>query len=94
MLASRGVHKEVSYGWWEAFRRRHPALCLRTASTISKARAVASDKEVFDRYFDLLEETVCENDLKDKPGQIFNLDETGMPLDPKPTKTIHVRGDI
>lgn len=64
-------------------RKRHPNLCLRTASSISKARTFASDREVFDRYFDLLEETVCENDLKDKPGQSFNLDETGMPLDPK-----------
>ena len=87
------MKKEVSYGWWESFRKRHPKLCLRTASVVSKSRAIASNREVVDRYFDLLEETLNENDLRDKPGQIFNLDETGMPLDPKPPKTVHVRGD-
>ena len=30
--------------------------------------------------------------MSDKPGQIFNIDETGMPLDPKPLRTIHKRG--
>ena len=30
----------------------------------------------------MLEDTLCENRLLDKPSQIFNVDETGMPLDP------------
>jgi len=36
------------------------------------------------QYYDLLECTLCDNDLMDMPSQIFNLDETGMPLDPSP----------
>ena len=93
ILASRGVHKTVTYGWWEAFRRRHPNLALRVPSTLSKARALASSRTVIDHYFDLLEETLVENGLKDCPCQIFNMDESGMPLNPKSFKTIHVRGD-
>lgn len=93
VLACRGVQKEVSNGWWEAFRKRDPKLGLRTAAVVSKSRATASNREDVDRYFDLLEETLNENDLRDKPGQIFNLDETDMPLDPKPPKTVHVRCD-
>ena len=93
ILASRGVYREVTYGWWEGFRKRHPDLSLRVPSTISKARALATDRESLDRYFDLLEETIAENNLKDKPGQIYNLDETGMPLNPKSLKTIHSCGD-
>lgn len=93
ILLSRRIYREVTYGWWEGFRKRHQELSLRVASTISKARALASNQEVMDRYFDLLEETLAENDLRDKPGQIYNLDETGMPLDPKALKTIHVRGE-
>ena len=93
ILASRGVHRIVTCGWWEAYRRRHPALTLRVPSSLSKARALASTRDVIDRYFDLLEETLFENELKDCPCQIFNMDESGMPLDPKSMKTIHVRGD-
>ena len=48
---------------------------------------------MIDRYFDLLEETLLENELKDCPCQIFNMDESRMPLDQKSMKTIHVRGD-
>ena len=93
ILASRGVHRIVTYGWWEAYRRRHPILTLRVPSSLSKARALASTRDVIDRYFDLLEETLLENELKDCPCQIFNMDESGMPLDPKSMKTIHVHGD-
>ena len=48
---------------------------------------------MIDCYFDLLEEKLLENELKDCPCQIFNMDESGMPLDPKSMKTIHIRGD-
>lgn len=44
------------------------------------------------QYFDLLERTLAENDLIDKPSQIFNLDETGMPLDPIPPHLVSARG--
>ena len=48
------------------------------------ARAVANDPEVFVAYFDLLEETLSQNNLlDDKPNSIFNCDESGFSLDPK-----------
>jgi hypothetical protein len=75
ILASRGVHRIVTYGWLEAYRRCHPALTLRVPSSLSKARALASTRDVIDRYFDLFEETLLENELKDCPCQIFNMDD-------------------
>ena len=33
-----------------------------------------------------------DNDLVDKPAQIFNMDETGMPLDPSPPLVVARRG--
>ena len=36
---------------------------------------------VFKDYFDLLEEMVSKHDLKDKPEQIYNCGESGMPLE-------------
>ena len=72
----------------ESFRKRHPNLTLSVATSLSKARMLAFNIKVLDHYFDLLEETLRENCLMDKPYQILNMDETGMPLDAKPVKTI------
>ena len=56
------------------------------------ARALASDPSVLQVYFDLLEETLAENELTERPGQIYNMDETGLPSDPKPLKTVQLKG--
>ena len=39
-------------------------------------------------YYDFLESTLEENDLMDKPCQVFNTDESGMPLDPPSLKIV------
>ena len=67
-------------------------MTLRTAEKLSYTRAVSSSPEIINSYFDLLEETIEKNNLMDSPSQIFNLDETGMPLDPQPLKVVTVRG--
>ena len=48
-----------------------------------------SNKDVIGAYFDILKETLTK---KDKPGAIFNVDETGMPLDHKPEEAIAKKG--
>jgi len=60
---------------------------------LSQTRAVATDPEMLDCYFDLLEKTMTENDLLDKPCQIYNVDETGLPLDPKAPQLIFQQGE-
>ena len=92
LLRRKGRNVTVSHGWWESFRRRHPNITLRTASPLSYARIVGSNPCIIGRYFDLLEKTLEENEFLDKPSQIFNLDETGMPLDPTPPKVVAGRG--
>ena len=92
ILSSRGKNKDVSPGWWAAFVARHPMLTLRTPATLSISRANATDPVVIDSYFDELERALEENGLTDKPCQIFNMDETGVPLDPNPLKIVTWRG--
>ena len=53
------------------------------AVPLSVARAKASDPVVLKGYFDMLEECLKENNIFDKPGCIFNCDETGKPLNPQ-----------
>ena len=83
----------ITGGWWNSFIKRHPDITLRAPVPLSQARARATDEEVMDNYFDLLEATLQEYyDLLGKPGQIFNLDESGFPLNPKPPKGVFDKG--
>ena len=93
VIRAKGNDDVVSGGWWESFKRRHPKITLRAAEPLSYSRAIASNPAILDRYYELLEQTLQENDLMDKPCQIFNCDETGMPLAPNPTKVVTTKGD-
>ena len=88
IVNSRNSDVVVTNGWWERFRQRHPHITLRTAVPLSYVRAMAQDQQSIDRYYDLLEETLLENDIYDKPTHLFNCDETGIPLNPKPLKAV------
>ena len=94
MAKKQGLEPEsvkITSGWWASFRKCHPKLTLCSASQLAYARAVAQDPEVISAYYDL-EETLIRNNLMDKPGQIFNCDKSGFPLDHKPGKVIGLKG--
>ena len=93
VLLKKGKAVPVTNGWWESFCGRHPNLTLRAPAPLSKARAAASDPTVLDNYFDLLEDFLEENGLREQPCQIFNMDETGMPLDAGHVKVVTHKGD-
>ncbi len=82
----------VSHGWWDRFRSRHPNLTLRAGESLAYVRAICANRKTLDYYFDLLEEIFVQNDLKSKPGRIFNLDESGIPLQHRPGKRIAIKG--
>ena len=43
-------------------------------------------------YFNLLKEVYDELDFTGHPERIFNMDETGVPLDPRPHKVVAHKG--
>ena len=53
---------------------------------------MATNQAVMDSYFQLLEDTLTENELMYSPGQIFNIDESGFPFEPKPERITAERG--
>ena len=55
-------------------------------------RAKPRSNDVLNLYSDLLERTLEDNGLLSSPSQLFNCDETGMLLDPKPLKVVVPRG--
>jgi len=89
ILEKKRIDAVVTSGWWQSFCGRHPNLTLRTPAPLSGARASATDPEVFD----LLERTMADNKLIDQPCLVFNMDESGMPLDPKQLKSVCKLGE-
>ena len=52
----------------------------------------AMNEENLKTYFDLLDTVLEENNLKIHPEQIYNMDETRLPLNPRPPKVVALRG--
>ena len=74
----------ISGGWWRRFLERNPGMSLQASDATAGVRIDAIDEENMKKYFDLLEEVYNDLDFKDHPERIYNMDETGMPLDPHP----------
>ena len=79
-------------GWWQGFMKRHRELSLRCSDPLSYCRSNAVCKESLESYFTLLKQTLEQNDLIDKNACIYNMDETGMPLDSKQLKRVAPKG--
>ena len=82
----------ISDGWWKKFLARHPKLSLRSGDATGHVRMKATTRENLTHYFDLLNKCLEEHDFKDHPERIYNMDESGIPLDPKPPKVLAVKG--
>ena len=52
----------------------------------------AINSETVNHYFNLLESTLEDNGLIHSPSQIYNVDESGIPLDPKAPNIIAQTG--
>ena len=58
---------------------RQPQLSLHKGDSTANIWMDAMQKqEALDNYFILLKKVLEENDLVDKPGQIYNVDESGI----------------
>ena len=55
-------------------------LSLRKVDSLERSRAEASSPGVVKNYFDLLDSTLTKNMIKTSPRQIYNCDETFLPL--------------
>ena len=88
VVNQKGLGVTVSPSWWKSFRSRHKDLVLRNPETLTHSRISGVSEALMENYFDLLERTVQEADLFDRPCQMFNLDESGFPLNPKSPKVV------
>ena len=84
--------KKISYGWYRRFMDRRPDLSLRKGDATANVRMDCLNEETIQAYFDLLKEVLLEYKLMDLPCQIYNVDETGIPLDHRPPKVVTKKG--
>lgn len=82
----------AGYKWLESFLRRNPEISIRKSENTSIARAKGMSKETVERYFKELGSILTNNDLFDKPGSIFNCDETGLQLNTRPGQVLAAKG--
>jgi hypothetical protein len=68
--------KTPTYDWLRSFLKRHPNLSLKKSRPLEQTRASLSEEQV-DNWFTLLLKIIQENNLQDRPAQIFNSDESG-----------------
>ena len=88
----KGDHfnSEVGPGdhWWHNFRHRHPQISLQKIDMLERSRAEAHNPGVVYEYFQLLGKTLDNKYIKNKPRQIYNCDETFLPLDHSREKAV------
>jgi len=82
VIKKQGTDKGLnSEGWWHRFLERHPELSLRKGDALALSRAAAITGNSVKQYYSLLKATLEEHSILDCPSQLYNMDESGMPLD-------------
>ena len=82
----------VSHGWWSAFVRRQGNLSLRRGDSTAQVRFSAINEATIAQYFSLLKDVLDTNNLLGNPQQIYNVDESGIPLNFKTPNVVARKG--
>ena len=79
--------------WFRQFIERQPQVSMRRGDRTAFVRLDAmKKKEKLDNYFVTLKNILVDNDLMNKPGQIFNVDESEMLLKHRAPKVVARKG--
>ena len=84
---------KISQGWFRRFIERQPQLSLRKGDcTAFVCMDAMRKKEELDNYYITMKSVMEHNDLLDKPECIYNVDESGVPLEHRSPLVIARRG--
>ncbi|XP_060806689.1 uncharacterized protein LOC132903177 [Amyelois transitella] len=84
--------QEAGYVWLQSFLSRNPEITLRKAEGVSIARTQSLNRTEVNAYFNTLSDLLEQYDLFDKPSKIFNMDESGLQLNPRPGIVLAQKG--
>ena len=82
----------LSDGWWTKFLKRHPKLSLCSGDATAGVRLNAVNAENISAYFSSLKSVFNKHGFEEHPERVYNMDETGVPLEPRPPKVIAAKG--
>ena len=82
----------ITHGWWQKFLKRNPSLSLRAGDATAGIRIDAINTENLKNYFDQLRSIFDDFDFDNHPEAVYNMDETGVPLEPRPPKVVAQKG--
>ena len=72
----------ISDSWFRHFIERQPQLSLcKVDSTAFVHMDAPKKQQELDKYYITLKNILTENNLLDKPRQVYNVDESGIPID-------------
>ena len=72
-----------------SFLKRHEKeIRSRKPELLTKQRAEGFTKETVEKFFDMYEKVLRENDLLSSPEKIYNIDETALNTDPRSSKVL------
>lgn len=78
--------------WFEAFRRRHPEVTVRTAQSLESCREDATEEDIRSWFNAVKLYLESKNLLDVDPSRVWNCDETSLPLNPKPSIVLAEKG--
>ncbi|KAJ3652633.1 hypothetical protein Zmor_018581 [Zophobas morio] len=78
--------------WFYSFMDRNRELSLRKSEGLSLARAKGMNRQEVEEFYDLLKNTLEKYNLFNKPGSIFNMDESGIQINNKPDRVVAKKG--
>ncbi|XP_055907702.1 uncharacterized protein LOC129942684 [Eupeodes corollae] len=84
--------KKAGYAWLASFLERNKDISLRQSEGLSLSRAQGMNRSSANDFFEVLHKVLTENNLMDKPGNIFYMDESGLQLNNKPGKVLTQKG--
>ena len=67
-------------------------MSLRQGDTTAHVRMDAINRETMQDYFTTLKETLECHDLVSRPAQIYNVDKSGVPFNPRPPNVVTAKG--
>ncbi|XP_064107917.1 uncharacterized protein LOC135216478 [Macrobrachium nipponense] len=76
--------------WARGFMKRHKLRLKKGTSMQVDRKERTSDPFIINSFYDVIEKEVQDLQLQDKPGHIYNLDETSFPLHSSKTHTLGV----
>ncbi|XP_053392052.1 uncharacterized protein LOC128554769 [Mercenaria mercenaria] len=78
----------LSNNWFYSFIKRWPNLAVVKPQKLSIARAKSASRETLNNYYKELATVLTTNHLRDKPQNIYNVDETGVNSEHSPPKVV------